>query len=63
MLYNFAQQIFLKKLPYDYLNDRSRKDFENKMDDSIEIAKLFFQRVEKDEAEILRSSKETSKTK
>lgn len=49
-IYNYAQQIFLKKLPYDYLNDRSKKDFENKMDDAIAIAKLFFERIENDEA-------------
>jgi hypothetical protein len=49
LLYNLAQQIFLKKIPYDYLNDKSKKDYENKMDDAIAIAKLFFERVEKDE--------------
>lgn len=50
LLYNLAQQIFLKKMPVDYLNDRSKKDYENKMDDAIAIAKLFFERVELDEA-------------
>lgn len=48
-IYNYAQQIFLKKLPYDYLHDKSQKDFENKMDDAIAVAKLFFERVAKDE--------------
>lgn len=49
-IYNLAQQIFLKKIPYDYLHEKSKKDFENKMDDAIAIAKLFFERVEIDEA-------------
>lgn len=50
-LYSLAQTIFLKKMTYDYLNEKSQKDYENKMDDAIAIAKLFFERVEKDEQE------------
>lgn len=48
-IYNLAQQIFIRKMPINHLNEKNQKDYENKIDDSIAVAKLFFERVEKDE--------------
>lgn len=49
LIYSLAKEIFLKKLPHDYLHDKSRKNHTDQMDNAIAVAKLFYERVEKDE--------------
>lgn len=49
LLYSLAKDIFLKKLPHDYLHDKSKKDHINQIDNAIAVAKLFYERVELDE--------------
>lgn len=50
LIYDLAKEIFLRKLPYDYLHEASKKHHETIMDNAINVAKLFFERVDKDEA-------------
>lgn len=49
LIYNLAKDIFLKKLPHDYLHDKSKKNHSDQIDNAIAVAKLFYERVELDE--------------
>ena len=49
LVYDLAKEIFLRKLPYDYLHDKTHQHHENIIDNCIKVAKLFIERVEKDE--------------
>jgi len=50
IVYDLAKEIFLRKLPVEYLSDKSIKYHETVMDNCINVAKMFYERVEKDEA-------------
>jgi hypothetical protein len=48
-IYDLAKEIFLRKLPVDYLTEKSLKAHEGLMENAIRVAKLFYEQVEKDE--------------
>lgn len=49
LIYDLAKEIFLRKLPVEYLSDKSEKYHHTVMDNSIRVAKMFYERVSKDE--------------
>jgi hypothetical protein len=49
LIYDLAKEIFLRKLPIEYLNDKNEDYHFLQIDNSIRVAKLFYKRVEKDE--------------
>lgn len=49
LIYDLAKDIFLRKLPVDYLNDKTQGYHELHINNSIRVAKLFYEQVEKDE--------------
>lgn len=51
LLYDLAREIFLRKLPIDYLTDRTEKGQRAIADNAIKMAKLFYEQVEQDEQE------------
>lgn len=50
-IYDLAKEIFLRKLPVDYLNDKTQRGHEVVMENSIKVAKMFYSAVAKDEEE------------
>ena len=50
LVYDLAKEIFLRKLPVEYLSDKSEKYHTTVMDNCISVAKMFYERVEQDEA-------------
>lgn len=51
LIYDLAKEIFLRKLPVEYLSDKSEKYHHTVMDNAIKVSKLFYERVSKDEEE------------
>lgn len=49
LLYDLAKEIFLRRLPVDYLTDKSQKSHEGLINNAIRVAKLFYEKVEEDE--------------
>jgi hypothetical protein len=49
LLYDLAKEIFLRKLPIEYLNDKNVDYHHLQIDNAIRVAKLFYERVEHDE--------------
>lgn len=50
LVYELAKEIFLKKLPVEYLHDKNIPYHELQVNNAIKVAKLFYKVVKEDES-------------